>query len=556
MNRPIRAYAELINGMNYVQRVGDAERVTSVVTAYAPGPELLASIRSLAAQSWTNHEILLVDDGSPHGHDDVLRAATKLDPRVRLLRRPAHEGRYVARNAAMDRATGAYVSFQEADSWSHPRRLERQVAALRADPAAGGVTCPALLTGADLTIVRGPLLIRRTTERFDRVRHAGEDEFLDRLGSVVHLDGESLAVLLRRDGDRMEAARHAYRSAYRAWHRRSAGPPPVKPWPLLDRRGRRACDVLMVADWTREDAGLGQLRALKNRGLRVMVLHMGGQDDLDARTQEAINDGEADLVDRTDDVRARLVVVRDPRILDNARTSGIRATRVVLEATDAPQEGAAAARSLFGADPLWAPSGPHSRAALGDLKTTELDVPHTVDADRWRVDRRDIPASRPVVGRQCAGGRHEWHRLRAELPEHPMLDVRLRDGAGTARQAFGYYGPPTSWLVYAAAEVSARAFLQQVDFYPALPAARTPADAEPGVLAALAAGCVVVLPHRYEPAYGDAAVYSTVEALADTVRTLHGRRGRVAEQRDRADEFVRRVHGHDTYADRISALTP
>ncbi|MEV6489221.1 glycosyltransferase family A protein, partial [Actinoplanes sp. NPDC051633] len=312
----------MINGTNFVQRVGDAERVTSVVTTYAPGSELLASIRSLVAQSWTNHEILLVDDGSPHGHDDVLRTAAGLDPRIRLLRRRTHEGRYAARNAAMDRATGAYVTFQESDSWSHPRRLERQVTALRADPGAAGVTCTALLTAADLdggTLVRGPLLIRRTGERFDRVRHGGEDEFVERLRSVVHLDGESLAVLLRRGGDRKEAARRAYRSAYRVWHRRSAGAPPVKPWPLLDRRGRRACDVLLVADWTREDAGLGQVRALKDRGLRVMLLHLGSEDDLDPRTQEAVNDGEAELVDLTDDVRARLVVIRDPGVLAAAQ---------------------------------------------------------------------------------------------------------------------------------------------------------------------------------------------------------------------------------------------
>jgi hypothetical protein len=146
--------------------------------------------------------------------------------------------------------------------------------------------------------------------------------------------------------------------------------------------------------------------------------------------------------------------------------------------------------------------------------------------------------------------------LRAELPEHPTLDVRLRDGAGTVRQAFGFGGPPGSWLVYAADEVTPRAFLQQVDFYLPLPAGRAPADAEPDVLAALAAGCVVVLPHRYAPAYGDAAVYSSVADLAGTVRALHPSRTAVAEQRDRGREFVRRIHGHDRYAERISALTP
>jgi hypothetical protein len=525
----------------FVQRVGDAERVTSVVTAHGPGPELLASVRSLTAQSWTNHEILLVDDGSPHGHDAVLRDAVAMDPRVRLLRRIEHEGRYAARNAAMDVATGTYLTFQEADSWSHPLRLERQVTALRADPAAAGVTSAALLDG---TLVRGPLMVRRTAERFDSVRHGGEDELIERLRSVVEMNEDSLAVLLRRDGDRHHAARRAYRSAYRSWHRAGAAPPAGRrPWPLLDRRGRRACDVLLVADWTREDAGLGQLRALKDRGLRVMMLHLGSEDDLDGRAQAAINDGEAELADLSDDVRARLVVVRDPGILPARGRSGIRATRVVLEGLTVDKE---KAHSLFGAEPQWAPAGPHSRAALGVRPKTELDVPATIDADRWRVDRRDARPGRAVVGRQCAGD--EWRRLHRELPDHPALDIRLRTALPPEA--------PGSWLIYATTDLSRRAFLQQVDFYLGLPAERTPADADPGVLAAMAAGCVVVLPHRYAAAYGDAAVYSTVEALADTVRTLHGRPGSLAEHRDRAVEFVRGSHGHDHYAERISALTP
>ena len=539
-----------------MRRVGDAERVTSVVTAYRPGRELITSVRSLAAQSWTNHEILLVDDGSPHGHDDVLRAAVALDPRVRLIRGPRHDGRYVARNTAMDRATGTYVSFQEPDSWSHPLRLERQVAALRAEPGAAGVTCAALLTSADLrdqAIVRGPLMVRRTAERFDPVRHGGEDEFVHRLGTVRQLDGESLAVLLRRPGDRHPAARQAYRSAYRMWHRTGVAPPADRrPWPLLDRRGRRACDVLLVADWTRGDAGLGQLRALRARGLRVTMLHLGSGDDFHTRTQKSLNDGEAELADLGDDIRARLVVVRDPALLPLAgQRSGIRATRVILEAPGATARTRheELAGRLFRAAPAWAPAGPETRAALADRDLTELDVPGTIDAAGWRVDRRDGRSRRPVVGRLCAGGRAEWRRLHAELPDHPGIDVRLRaavpDGA-----------TPADWLIYDAADVGPRAFLQQLDYYPALPAARTPADPEPGALAALAAGCVVVLPDRYAPAYGDAAVYSTPAGLADTVRALHGRRAAVAGQRERGIAFVRRQHSHDVYAERISALTP
>jgi hypothetical protein len=140
------------------------------------------------------------------------------------------------------------------------------------------------------------------------------------------------------------------------------------------------------------------------------------------------------------------------------------------------------------------------------------------------------------------------------LPDNTRVDVRLLDSDGTSGRAFGRFGTPHSWLVYGPAEVSLRSFLYQIDFYLHLPATGTPADPEPDVLAALAAGCVVLLPHRYAAAFGDAAVYCEPDEVPDTVRTLHEDHRRLREQSARGQEFVRRHHGHDLYAERVARL--
>lgn len=549
-----------------VQRVGDPERVTSIVTAHAPGPELVDSIRSLAAQTWTNHEILLIDDGSPHGHDDVFRAATALDPRVRVLRLDAggepgsrrDVGTYAARNAGLAVATGAYVTFQEAGAWSHPTRLERQVAALRAEPGLAGVRCAAQVVTPELIVVRpapGPMMLRRGAGLFDVVRHGGDDELAHRL-DVRQVD-EVLTLLLPGPGaGHLEPALRAYRSAYRRPTAR-----PHRPWPLLERTGRRAVDVLLVADWTRPDAGLGQLRALQARDLRVALLHLDDPAharpdlaDLDPAVQDAVNDGTAELVDLTDDVRARLVVVRDPAVLADPPgvTSGLRATRVIIESAVGvtPRRTSAACERLFGAEPLWAPPGPSAREGLAGLPVTALDVPVTVEAADWRLDRRDRRSGRPVAGRRCTGARGDWQRTRAQLPRHPQIDVRLLTGSSAVR------GREHGWLVCSTAETSVRCFLHQVDFYLPLPGDDAPADPDPQTLTAMAAGCVVVLPPRYADAFGDAAVYGEPGELDGTIRALHGHRAALVAQRDRARAFVRDNHHHGRYADRILALTP
>ena len=74
------------------------------------------------------------------------------------------------------------------------------------------------------------------------------------------------------------------------------------------------------------------------------------------------------------------------------------------------------------------------------------------------------------------------------------------------------------------------------------------------MLTALAAGCVVLLPHRYAAAFGEAAVYCEPEEVPDTVRLLHRDPRRLRELSARGPEFVRRHHGHELYAERVARL--
>lgn len=98
--------------------------VTPVYNAARWLPETLATVR---AQTFTDWEQILVDDGSTDNSRDLIAAAAAEDQRFRLLRNVGREGPSAARNLALDAARGRFIAFLDADDLWHPEKLARSV---------------------------------------------------------------------------------------------------------------------------------------------------------------------------------------------------------------------------------------------------------------------------------------------------------------------------------------------------------------------------------------------------------------------------------------------
>ncbi len=117
----------------------DREPLVSVVMpVYNAGEYLRPAVESILAQTHRTLELIVVDDGSTDGA--VERLADIADPRVRVIHQE-NAGKSVAMNTGIDAALGEFVAVQDADDLSAPVRLERQIAALRADPDLAAVFC-------------------------------------------------------------------------------------------------------------------------------------------------------------------------------------------------------------------------------------------------------------------------------------------------------------------------------------------------------------------------------------------------------------------------------
>ncbi|MGC9217697.1 glycosyltransferase family 2 protein, partial [Acidithiobacillus sp.] len=99
--------------------------VSVIIPAYNSGPYLDEAVRSVVAQTFTDWECIVVDDGST---EDLSRIE-KMGPRVRLIRQE-NRGISMARNRGIAESTGEFVAFLDHDDAFLPTKLERQVAAM------------------------------------------------------------------------------------------------------------------------------------------------------------------------------------------------------------------------------------------------------------------------------------------------------------------------------------------------------------------------------------------------------------------------------------------
>ncbi len=110
---------------------GSDGRVTVILPAFNAEATLATALRSLMDQTHGDLEMLVVDDASTDATCDVAAGFAREDPRIRLIRQRENRGGYAARNRALGEATGDFITVHDADDWSHPEKIARQLRALR-----------------------------------------------------------------------------------------------------------------------------------------------------------------------------------------------------------------------------------------------------------------------------------------------------------------------------------------------------------------------------------------------------------------------------------------
>ena len=126
----------------------DGIPLVSCVIPFLNGEKFIGeTIESVLAQTWSNWELILVNDGTTDGAADIARRYCAAHPeRIRCISHPGGRnlGPGASRNAGVREARGAYLAFVDADDIWLPERLEAHVAMFERHPEADLVIGPTL----------------------------------------------------------------------------------------------------------------------------------------------------------------------------------------------------------------------------------------------------------------------------------------------------------------------------------------------------------------------------------------------------------------------------
>ena len=102
-------------------------KVSVITPAYNAAPFLEETVKSVQNQTFTDWEMIIVDDCSNDLTFAIAQNLARKDPRIKVFQNDRNSGVAITRNRALESANGKYVAFLDSDDLWLPQKLERQI---------------------------------------------------------------------------------------------------------------------------------------------------------------------------------------------------------------------------------------------------------------------------------------------------------------------------------------------------------------------------------------------------------------------------------------------
>lgn len=120
-------YDRISSNVRY--KIDGKEKITVIMPAYNAEKTILKAVTSILNQTWTNIELIVVDDCSTDNTYKILKGIK--DERLKVIKNKENVGAYVSKNIALKKATGDFVTGHDSDDWAHPQRIEKHIAEIK-----------------------------------------------------------------------------------------------------------------------------------------------------------------------------------------------------------------------------------------------------------------------------------------------------------------------------------------------------------------------------------------------------------------------------------------
>lgn len=124
-------YGKQLEGYTIIPRPKNSPLISVIMTAHNSEKYISYSIESILSQTYTNIELIIVDDASKDKTSKIIREYAGKDSRILHLNNKINYGTYVSKNIGIKHSKGQYITFQDSDDYSIRNRLELQLNALK-----------------------------------------------------------------------------------------------------------------------------------------------------------------------------------------------------------------------------------------------------------------------------------------------------------------------------------------------------------------------------------------------------------------------------------------
>ncbi|MCU5356704.1 glycosyltransferase family 2 protein [Bacillus cereus] len=101
--------------------------ISIVIPSYNASSFIKETIQSVQSQTYTNWEMIIIDDVSKDNTRELIKEEIKKDGRIQLIELQENGGAAIARNIGINNAKGKYVAFLDSDDLWLPEKLEKQL---------------------------------------------------------------------------------------------------------------------------------------------------------------------------------------------------------------------------------------------------------------------------------------------------------------------------------------------------------------------------------------------------------------------------------------------